>query len=1700
MNSGFLLTLTHGETYVVIYPKFEFAFSFLFKLTMVTIQSDNSSCALKKTYSIIAGTSSKGTPIGTRVASAHHLGLYARLPISRPVVTAGKRKGPKPPKRKPSAPQVTEGLRNRGRKRLASIQRAKTLANRLIKKNAGSLSEYARNTAVALEGGEGDVLRHAAADHRFMPHEVAMTELQHHVTYNMYIRLHKQVEKIIDMMPTTQVPSFYDTVIGKMCATAKAEMASILVMTTPLSASEVRDKENMMRLLKLSEIVPQSGFFSLDLGAKEIADSVEVASATITHSVNRLSGNVTELNDLIRECTPRVEVAHDIKLPGPVMLTTIYGMYVALCKIAHKGKDAVVQMASIVLETMSGFSSLPSTVWDAMNRTIAWVSGLGMNGIIPQASEDYTGAASDLLTWIPAALGDAFSAAFKAGGYVKTGAQLIASYMTGIKGFHSAITAGLTLGREVLKFIISCLGYDHLLKHLVSHPIIMEAKEFMDELSANLATKQHIVTLAEADRIRELVSEIREAMRLATSKHPDYGTLSKTLERLSRVQKTTEAVYARTKSRVVPPALMLFGPPGVGKTTVLMEIINALIILSSPTIEKLNQISEGGSNKNYGVWNANSVSSYCDGLKSGDIVVNFDEFGVEKDNGTGAPASISNFTGMVNSIPFNPEMAAVEEKGKIVFAPYFVTGTTNVRKFGPEELKSIKDPKAITRRITHPMKVTARPECADSMGRICEEKVRLMQEDCKSRGVEAPSPSVIHRYNFDTGSVELDDRGMPIEVSVDDIILSMHRLRQARVDFHNATLAKNKSASTKYVDMRRAELTGQGGSSPLDFVQGSMARMFTREINFEWSDIIDDLKARLPLLATLTSLVALTVAGIAAVKLLTPRTNYQSATTVIKGKNLDRRLRGARRLIQKPKNTNTEQASLAYTNVIGKVGGNLFEVYIGKLGAGKRVVAFSRDCLSLCIGGSTFMFPAHVYTSIEEKYDSGNYLDAYVEFRKPNCLGSGVVVDLPTFLQSAYIARENDNPLEDKVYIKLPDNSIAASRRITHMFIDHHRGGKCLYYTIRGGEPYVEEVEAIPKSCAYNGYVNDHTLYYPINTQAGDCGSLLFGLDSAGQLGIVAFHVAGRNDSSLGGFGQTFSSAVDAEVREKVVASRPFILHSALETRVKYEADTVSTMEVVGKVKAPPPVPYSRIIAAPLYNEYGLETGKKPANLRPFMAEDGTKVVPIENARNRYSHNAMVIDPIELQTAKDAVFSRIINGCSERTPHTTISIHEALSGPGHMNIMNRKSSVGAVEALLYNATDKTPIMGSEGPVDTSAPMYAKFAEDMDELLQQIVEGKAPTPLFKDFLKDEVLANDKVDAGRDRKVAARGMQAGVVARMAYWSAMDTLINPKNLIFNGSAVGINPAADWANLVGHVLAKGDGVFCTDFRSWDASMSHQIMRAAFEVLSDIAPTTDADTLKYREWIADSICSSTHLDDRYVTVWSGSNPSGNDFTTVLNNIVQAIAMQLTISRHVLESDRHLVDLPAIIPRSGFTDHASQGMYEDQFKCSDPVTASVIMNLYRLVTFGDDGIMSVRPELNMTTGDLARHAKAFGFVLTNADKTDPLTNPLPPQSIVKASFLKRGFRYEMGRWTCPLERESIYKSLAFTKKNYNREDYERVVHNAALEFSMHGEEVWTREHVRLLNACAEAGVKYDVGNYSQCAAEILTLDWATWVG
>lgn len=271
-----------------------------------------------------------------------------------------------------------------------------------------------------------------------------------------------------------------------------------------------------------------------------------------------------------------------------------------------------------------------------------------------------------------------------------------------------------------------------------------------------------------------------------------------------------------------------------------------------------------------------------------------------------------------------------------------------------------------------------------------------------------------------------------------------------------------------------------------------------------------------------------------------------------------------------------------------------------------------------------------------------------------------------------------------------------------------------------------------------------------------------------------------------------------------------------------------------------------------------------------------------------------------------------------------------------------------------------------------------------------------------------------------------------------------IMKKHLPGSAACVGINPhGIDWNVLAEETIRRFQNVLGGDLTNCDLSCHPVFLELMFAFFNDFYCYQQG-TKAYNNLRACvfSIMHQMRVRRRTWFKLSRGHPSGHYLTTLFNCIVVFAIHRWAYMKRVDER------------KFPWTEHV------------------------RLKVYGDDSLAAcsdyVKDNFNMHT---VRDAFAeFGMIYTDPDKNADMAKFLAPEQV---TFLCRGFK-ERGNYMCaPLNKESIYGMLLWTRKSNKLRDEEQLdtnVRAALMESMHHGEEFFNDLVNKLHSRCNELGV------------------------
>lgn len=362
--------------------------------------------------------------------------------------------------------------------------------------------------------------------------------------------------------------------------------------------------------------------------------------------------------------------------------------------------------------------------------------------------------------------------------------------------------------------------------------------------------------------------------------------------------------------------------------------------------------------------------------------------------------------------------------------------------------------------------------------------------------------------------------------------------------------------------------------------------------------------------------------------------------------------------------------------------------------------------------------------------------------------------------------------------------------------------------------------------------------------------------------------------------------------------------------------------------------------------------------------------------------------------------------------------------------INRNTSAGAP----WNKSKKfmmhaIPPMGETlDPVD----LNQELKDRINEALECYKNGERYHFLYKAHLKDEPISFTKAEAKKTRIFCGASVDSTFITRKYYLAAVRFIQNNRYVFEN--AVGINvDSIEWDDMYHYLTYFGtDEIIAGDFSAYDKTMKAVFLHAVFDLLDwllFLSGNYKEEDKKILYGIREDLIYSTTDFNGDLIEFFGKNPSGNALTVILNGLVNCLynryAYYLLNPENECESFKENV---------------------------------------RLMVYGDDNIIGVNAEYvpwyNHTA--LVFAYEKMGIKYTMAEKT---AKSVPYIKITEATFLKRFFRYDdtLQCQMAPIEFQSIANSLTMwvRSKSITREQQMlEIMSGALLKFFHYGEKTY----------------------------------------
>nr|WIM49413.1 MAG: non-structural polyprotein [Dicistroviridae TZ-1] len=693
-------------------------------------------------------------------------------------------------------------------------------------------------------------------------------------------------------------------------------------------------------------------------------------------------------------------------------------------------------------------------------------------------------------------------------------------------------------------------------------------------------------------------------------------------------------------------------------------------------------------------------------------------------------------------------------------------------------------------------------------------------------------------------------------------------------------------------------------------------------------------------------------------------------------------------------------------------------------------------CPLVCFGGRIYGINHHYWVRVQEKFDSVLLTSSFS--KRGTCIRVtemgyrrfarqiGDVTDLtlltmPLVVPLGYSLWRNFHSISEYGYVKGVRNVlVSVSKRDDETPVCFFKTGKIIDTLT---EPIITDERNILKSKLY---VTDTA------TTFGDCGGIYVADCNELKGKILGFHFAGYEKTSGGIMIPLYYEDFEGKMGPIEMIPIPDVEINDVKPPLEGIVYHGSTKKAVRSALK------TQFIKTPIFNLVD-KTTMKPARLEPILKEKGVGLRGLE----KVTGNVCILDRDVLLRAKQSFKTKVLTGDFQADERRVLTFDEAVAGiPCSQFIrgINRTRSAGWPWSLTTKQKGKTKWFGTHEWV-LNSPEAQEVRQRVEEMEQQMAEGKWQPAIFVDTEKDETRTIEKVDQGKTRIFSAAPMDFVILFRKYFLGFLSYAMRKR--VYNEIAVGICAQSnDWDKMARYLKQKGDNIIAGDFSNYDGTLHPDILLAALDIINEFY---DDDFKLQRQILFENVIHSYHIAEDRIYGWTHSQPSGNPGTAVLNSMYNSLVCRMVY--YALEE--------------------AQGIRNT---LHDSFNAKVNM-----VSYGDDNLLSVDssvPWFNMAA--MCDEMKKLGMTYTAETKDGSIYKYKP---LVECAFLQRSFRLDdNGMWYGPLGRRSINERLNWMQKTQDAEGVLRQnIDGAIAEWALHDKatfEMWSKKiSVVALNYC-----------------------------
>nr|UNY42099.1 MAG: polyprotein 1 [Picornavirales sp.] len=607
--------------------------------------------------------------------------------------------------------------------------------------------------------------------------------------------------------------------------------------------------------------------------------------------------------------------------------------------------------------------------------------------------------------------------------------------------------------------------------------------------------------------------------------------------------------------------------------------------------------------------------------------------------------------------------------------------------------------------------------------------------------------------------------------------------------------------------------------------------------------------------------------------------------------------------------------------------------------------------------------------------------------------------------------------------------------------------GHSAIYSFHGQKPRFSE--GVSYSCSVGPQTIHKSIFYEVDTRAGDCGSIVMTKDPRCAGKIIGMHVAGNGHLGVAcALSRQFvernlNNHVDTcAVTPRMLVDARVPFSGEMKSPSIVDATPQSTMSKLGNcltlgMLTAPFASTKTQLRPSLVSGLLQDPTTKPAILGKVTV-DGAVIDPMTKGIAKVLNVTQPLDPVLLNICAADVASVHATPCSTKEVLDFKTAITGIEGSDYITPLNRKSSPGYPYSLDNKGPGKRDWFGYD-----EYEFSPEVEADVETLLKHARNNQRGDVVWVATLKDERRPIEKVDAGKTRVFAAGPMHYTIAVRMYFLRFVEHIM--RNRIDNEIGVGTNVySLDW-HKTGESLGKyGKHVIAGDFSNFDGSLLQDALWSICDIINDWY-NDGPENRQIREVLFEEICNARILVNGELIQCDHSQPSGNPLTVIVNSLFNQIIMRYAYLLCKKKAGKPIV--------CDFSDHVS------------------------LQTYGDDNVLNI-DEYSLAFYNQLTITDALasvGMTYTDEGKTGQL---VPSRTLGEIAYLKRSFVLDdCGFYRAPLDISVCREMTNWIrgKGNGKQATYENV--EAALrEFYYHGRSTYSEMSKLLVPALRELGI------------------------